>query len=396
VGQRAGVIGMMLDFPYLKSDPDRHGNDRLYVRRHDRKVRLRETPGTPAFIAEYDAGLKALERAYSERNGTAAPKALKGPTAATPYTLGWLIAKYKASGEYGALDEKSRSARASMLDVCALEPVHPDQPDDLMRDCPLKEFTSEHGRMLRDRVKDQPGAANNRRKHMSAMFGWAVETSETKVKSNPMRDVKAIKSVGTGYYAWNMADLEKYEKRHPIGTKARLAVALLLFLGPRRQDMVGFGKQMVKDGLIGFVPKKTRHIRPDMSYKPVLPILADIIAASPCGDLTFLVTAHGKAFTANGFGNKMREWCNQADLPQCTAHGIRKLGATIVAENGATLSQLMSIYDWSTPGMAMKYIKAADRKKMAAQAMGLLASGHSENGSVAHPIGPPEKVQASQ
>jgi hypothetical protein len=84
---------MKLEFPYLKSDPDRHGNERLYVRRHDRKIRLREDPGTPAFIAEYDAGLKRLERAHSERTGSAAPSAPRGPTAATPFTLGWLIAK---------------------------------------------------------------------------------------------------------------------------------------------------------------------------------------------------------------------------------------------------------------------------------------------------------------
>jgi integrase len=394
MGDREGVTDMMLDFPYLKSEPDRHGNDRLYVRRHDRKIRLREKPGTRAFIIEYNAGLKALEDTHSALNGV--PSKPHGLTAATPYTLGWLIAKYKASGEFGALDAKSRAARSSMLDVCALEPRHHDAPDDLMRDCPLKEFTSEHGRMLRDRVKGQPGAANNRRKHLSAMFGWAADTTETKVKSNPMRDVRPIKSTSAGYYPWTIADLTKFEDRHPIGTKARLAVGLLLFLGPRRQDMVGFGKQHVREGVIGFVPKKTRHIRPETSYKPVLPILADIIAASPCGDLTFLVTAHGKPFTANGFGNKMREWCNQAGLPQCTAHGLRKLGATIAAENGATLPQLMSIFDWSTPGQAMKYIKAADRKRMAGQAMGLLASGHSENGSVAHLIGPPEKTAVSQ
>jgi integrase len=387
---------MKLEFPYLKSDHDRFGNERLYVRRHDRKIRLRETPGTAAFIAEYDAGLKRLEKAHSEFTGAGSPSVPRGPTAAAPYTLGWLIALYKKSGEYEALDAKSRSARASMLDVCALEPVHPDQPGDIMRDCPLKEFTSEHGRMLRDRVKHMPGAANNRRKHLSAMFGWAVENTETKVKSNPMRDVKPIKAVGKGFYPWSMADLAQFEERHPIGTKARLAMGLLLFLGPRRQDMVGFGKQMVKGGLIGFVPKKTRKIRTEMSYKPVLPILADIIAASPCGDLTFLVTAHSKPFTANGFGNKMREWCNQAGLTQCTAHGLRKLGATIAAENGATLPQLMAMFDWSTPRMAMKYIEAANKKKMAAQAMGLIASGHSENGSVAHSIGPLEKTASNQ
>lgn len=35
-------------------------------------------------------------------------------------------------------------------------------------------------------------------------------------------------------------------------------------------------------------------------------------------------------------GNKMREWCDEAGLPQCSAHGLRKAGAAIAAERGAT------------------------------------------------------------
>jgi hypothetical protein len=73
MGDREGVTPMLLDFPYLKSDPDRHGNERLYIRRHDRKIRLRETPGTPAFITEYDTGLKSLEKAHRERTGSDCP-----------------------------------------------------------------------------------------------------------------------------------------------------------------------------------------------------------------------------------------------------------------------------------------------------------------------------------
>jgi hypothetical protein len=37
------------------------------------------------------------------------------------------------------------------------------------------------------------------------MFGWAVEQTETKVKSNPMRDIKPIKAVGKGFYPWSMS-----------------------------------------------------------------------------------------------------------------------------------------------------------------------------------------------
>jgi hypothetical protein len=38
-----------------------------------------------------------------------------------------------------------------------------------------------------------------------------------------------------------------------------------------------------------------------------LPVLQRIIDASKTGDLIFLVNANGRPFTANGFGNKMRE-----------------------------------------------------------------------------------------
>ena len=84
------------------------------------------------------------------------------------------------------------------------------------------------------------------------------------------------------------------------------------------------------------------------------------------------MTQYGKPFTTKGFGNWFRTRCNEANLPQCTAHGLRKAGATILAENGATTAQLMAIYDWSTPGQAEVYIRAVNRTRLAGQAMPLL------------------------
>ena len=37
------------------------------------------------------------------------------------------------------------------------------------------------------------------------------------------------------------------------------------------------------------------------------------------------------SFTAPGFGNKFRDWCNEAGLPHRSAHGCRKAGAKIAA-----------------------------------------------------------------
>jgi hypothetical protein len=94
-------------------------------------------------------------------------------------------------------------------------------------------------------------------------------------------------------------------------------------------------------------------------------ILARIIEASPCGLTHYFVTQYGKPFTDNGFGNWFRDRCYEAGLSHCTAYGLRKCGATIAAENGATVNQLMAIYDWSTPAQAKIYTDKADRKHIA-------------------------------
>jgi hypothetical protein len=131
-------------------------------------------------------------------------------------------------------------------------------------------------------------------------------------------------------------EVRQFEERHPIGTKARLALALMLYLGVRRGDVVTLGRQHVKDGWLRLVPRKTRYKRLEVSEKPVLPVLAEVIAASPLGDMTSLVT--------NTRGPSQRR-----ASAHCFARGVtrptcrtaqRKAGATIAAENGATDRQL--------------------------------------------------------
>lgn len=98
---------------------------------------------------------------------------------------------------------------------------------------------------------------------------------------------------------------------------------------------------------------------------PVLPALQAIIDASPTRDLAYVLTGLGKAFTPAGFGNWFSERCNQAGLVHCSAHGLRKAGASIAAENGASPHQLMAIFGWLTLKEAERYTQAARRRRMA-------------------------------
>ena len=61
------------------------------------------------------------------------------------------------------------------------------------------------------------------------------------------------------------------------------------------------------------------------------------------------------------------KWCDTAKLTHCTAHGLKKAGATIAADNGATAPQLMAMFDWKTLSQAQRYIEAADQRRLAGQ-----------------------------
>jgi hypothetical protein len=68
-------------------------------------------------------------------------------------------------------------------------------------------------------------------------------------EDDPTRDVKAIRIKSDGYHSWNDDEIAQFEKRHPVGTPARLALALLLYTGHRRSDVVRMGPQHIRNGM---------------------------------------------------------------------------------------------------------------------------------------------------
>jgi hypothetical protein len=135
--------------------------------------------------------------------------------------------------------------------------------------------------------------------------------------------------------------------------------------------------------------KRPPYARVEESVKPVLAPLAEAIRVTPTGLNTFLVTEYGEPFTDAGIGNKMRQWCDEAGLPECTAHGIEKTAATIVAELGATDRQMMALFNWVSERMATTYTRRANKTKLAADAARLLGQWF------AFSAVPPEEQKAS-
>src|SRR5262245_10758807 len=130
--------------------------------------------------------------------------------------------------------------------------------------------------------------------------------------SNPGRDVECSKSSAKGLHTWTPEEVLRFEGRHPVGSKARLALALMLFTGQRRSDIIRLGKQHAKGGKLTFTQHKGRNRKPKRLTLPILPALQRIIDGTTCGDLTFLVNDWDRPFTDAGFGNWFHDRCVEA------------------------------------------------------------------------------------
>jgi integrase len=181
----------------------------------------------------------------------------------------------------------------------------------------------------------------------------------------------AVKDTG-GFPPWGPEHIEQYRATHQLGTRARLALELLYGTMQRRSDAVKLGRQHIRDGIISLKQQKTRA-QVDI---PVLPELQVAIDAMPAEHLTFLVTDAGKPYTASAFATWFAKQCAAAGLPKnLTAHGLRKAGATRLAEHGCTELELMAWGGWTTLSEVQRYTRAANRKRLALQAADKLKAG---------------------
>ncbi|SRR5258707_7870054 len=154
----------------------------------------------------------------------------------------------------------------------------------------------------------------------------------------PTLGVKKLKYASKGHHTWTAEEIEQFNQRHPIGTRARRALDIIRYTSGRREDAPRLGRQHIRGGRIRLQEAKNERRNPIDIDIPLHPALA----ATKVGNMTFLITEYGKPFTANELGNKFKDWCRQAHLPHCSAHGVREATSTALADAGATPHVIMA------------------------------------------------------
>jgi integrase len=304
-------------------------------------------PGTDEFADEYRRWLAGQPQEIGSKRTR--PGSLKALAASYFNSLGFVSMKATTQGVYRNIinrlceDEGSTGIKVG--------------------DMPSSAIRREHVIKLMAKRAAKPDSANGLRKVLRAMMAHAVEAGIR--KDDPTQGVKPIKVKTDGFHSWTEAEIEKFEQVHGAGSKGRLALALLLYTGQRRGDVVRMGRQHMRDGFLSVKQEKTGT---ELSI-PVLPVLQSVIDETPKDNMSFLVTELGRPFTSAGFGNWFKEQCYMANLPHCSAHGLRKAASRRLAEYGCTVHEVAAITGHASLREVQRYTRGADQKRLASAAI---------------------------
>lgn len=298
--------------------------------------------------------------------GMQAPKAI-GADKVLPGSLADLVSRYYRDALFLSLAPTTQIVVRRQLDAFCREKNR--------GQLPIKGFQRAHMKAIVGKMADKKGAANNLLKRLKVLTRFAVDIGMLQV--DPLAGMRGFKYEAKSFHTWTDDDIAKFIARHPPGTKAYLALMAMLCTGQRRSDAVTMGWHRVKGDWIDVKQQKTKAFI-------AIPLHDDLRAAIeplPRDAPAFLMTEKGKPFTANGFGNWMRERCDEAGLPECSAHGLRSAMACRLAEAGCSEKEVASITGHETLAQVQLYTKKAKQKVLAANAMTALkkdqASGQS-------------------
>jgi integrase len=345
---------------FIQSFTDRKtGRTFFYFRRKGHpRVRLEGVPGSEQFMTAYQAALNS------------APSPV-GVSRNKPGSVSAVIAEYYTGQAFRSLTGGTPASRRAVLEKFR----------DRHGDKPLASMPTEFVHALLDIMT--PHEAKNWLTAFKHVVRWAVDRKM--MKNDPTAGVRVTRPKTDGFHCWTEAEIAQFEAHWPIGSKPRLALALALYTAQRRSDVIRIGRQMIRDNVLTIRQQKTGATL----AIPVHPDLAAIIAATPAGHLTLLVTERGKSYGANAFSEMFRKWCDAAGLPgNCSVHGLRKSACTRLADAGASAHEIAAISGHRTLKEVERYTKGADQARLAKAAMERIAneSVKSKPGEVSNPL----------
>src|SRR6516164_5742255 len=339
---------------YINSWTDELGRKRYRFRRKGFpgvELPVNGDPSSPEFLAAYSAALKGEQQEHA-----LAMVAARGGSG----TVGDAIQRYLASTTFHSYSPSTQGLRRPILKGF-LQPGVGNLPLAKM-DRPYIERWLETAPTM--------GAKRTRLLALRPFLQWAVEPMHL-IETDPTKNIKVKVKASGGHETWADEQIAQFRARHPLGSKARLALELLLGVALRRGDGISLGRQHVKDGWLVYTQEKNRKHKPVKVETPLPAALVAAIAVCPSSpeSLTFLVNEWGRPFSRKRFNTWFRKQVAAAGLPDsCVPHGLRKGGCRIMAESECSAHEIKSVSGHRTLKEVERYTSAVNNKNLAAAA----------------------------
>lgn len=345
---------MKHDYAGLLREAMGSGNFRYRVRPEgDTKKRIRIFSGP---------GEEDFERQYRMARAGEHPKPLKKASEdAHPKSIGWLVSVYleylQSRVTAGTTSAKTLKKKRNLLDRLSKTKDRP------------KMIPQEKLIEMQDAMGSTPAQADAFIEAVGVMYDWALKRKY--VSSNPAKGIDKVYEKGDGATPWKAADVKTYLAHHKAGSKAHVAISVLLWTGCRIEDVTVLGRkdECAIDGLeaLRWMPLKKGSSEVTI---PLLPPLKLATRAPKVQGATYVLGRGGKPYASGDSMSAMfKRWCKDAGLPKLSAHGVRKGLAELLAELGCSQYEIMAILGHSEAKTSEVYTRRVERWKLALGAM---------------------------
>lgn len=339
---------------YVSRFVDQHGRERFRFRRKGYSKYLPH-PSLPEYVEAYQAALKRDQSSIASKP-------------AISCSIEDLIRRYYRSLAWQQLSESRQKNLRSVIEPFREGHRHYQVQD--FRFHHIEAIVMERAKpdVVDRRRRGGPHAARRLRTQLIKLFDLALKLEW--VITNPAALSERVKAPTFGYHTWTDSQIEQFRSAHKLGTTARAAMEIMFWTFQRPGDAYRFGPQHIEGDKIRYMQAKTGKT---LLLPAAREMLRAIAALPNVSKEAFLINAYGHPYTRAGFSNRFRKWCDEAGLPNCTAHGLRKAAAARLANHGATNSQLKAMGGWTNDKGVSIYTAAADQSKLAEAAMELLS-----------------------
>jgi len=352
---------LKVEYPGLIREALPSGNFRWRVRpegRPKQKIRIHCGPGDEDFQRQYLAA----------RRGDKPEPLRKASDYAKPRSIGWLINSYfeylEKRVSAGTTSAKTLKKKKNLLYRLLKNP-------DRVMLIPTEKLIT-----FQDAMSASPAQADAFIEAVAVMYDWAIKRRY--IAQNPARGIDKIYKKGNGATPWKAEDVRTFLAHHPQGTKAHVAMSVLLWTGCRIEDLtiLGYSHECMIDGVeaLRWMPRKKGSTEVTI---PLLPPLKEAIRAAEHKGKTYVVGRGNRPFASgDSLSSMFKRWCGDANLGHLSAHGVRKGLAELLAELGCSQYEIMAILGHSEARTSEVYTRRVERWKLALGAMDRIDVSH--------------------